>query len=416
MSQKKKVIWYCHHYAGSPSLGMSFRPYYLVKEFCDAGYNAFVIAASDHHLKSDPYRQKKAVELRTIDQVNFINLKTPSYKKNGFFRIVNMLKYASSFIVRSNEIIAHTGKPDVIIVSSAHPFHYVPLERLAKRYGAKIIFEVRDLWPLSLIKLLHMPRWNPLIFILGMIEKRAYRNSHHVVSLLNNALPYMESKGLEKTKYKVIPNGVSTELFTVSNKQQLPHSIQKKVNDLKERGYFLVGYTGALGKPNAMDYLIEAINIIQSQNKLIHCFIVGKGVLKKKLEQDAANIQNITFIPPIRKDEIPLFLKQIDLLYIGWNDSDLYQYGISPNKIFDYMMSGRPILESCNKMASIVDVFGCGKYCEPANPDAIANAIIEMSLMSSDALQEMGKKGREAVKNNFDYKILANKYMEIFGE
>ncbi|MBA2648879.1 MAG: glycosyltransferase family 4 protein [Legionella sp.] len=410
-----KTIWYCHHYAGSPSLGMSFRPYYMVKEFCNAGHNAYVIAASFHHLKKNQDPQKHSIEKQTIDGVNFITLKTTAYKKNGLLRILNMIQYAFKFFVNSKHIIKHTGKPDVIIVSSAHPFHYLPLARIAKQQGARLIFEVRDLWPLSLIKLLNVPKWHPLVLSLSSIEKRAYTRSDYVVSLLNNALPYMESKGLEQSKFKVISNGISVHQFLTHNvKALLAPELESEIKLLKKKGYFILAYTGAIGKPNALNHLIEAMRILKARDVLVYCFIVGKGALKDELQQVAADLSNIRFISPISESEIPSFQNKMDALYIGWNATDLYKYGISPNKIFYYMMSGKPIVESCIASASFVDRFQCGLQCDPGNPTAIADAIESMSLLQANDLYEMGTKGKAAVINHFDYQVLARRYISLF--
>ena len=322
---------------------------------------------------------------------------------------------ALSFFLKSKEIISYTGTPDIIIVYSAHPFHYLPLERIARKYKAQIIFEVRDLWPLSLIKLLNFSQWNPLVFTLSRIEKRAYQHSDHVVSLLKNALPYMESKGLAKSKYKVIPNGISVQLFSERETHgAIPQELEEKIDTLKRAGYFLLAYPGSIGKPNALDYLVEAMSILDTKKVIVHCLIVGKGELKNELQRSASHLDNISFVPPIKKTEIPAFLNKMDALYIGWNNSDLYQYGISPNKIFDYMMSGRPIVESCVRSASFVHLFKCGLCCEPENFLSIAEAITKMSLFSATELHDMGKNGREAVVNYFDYKVLADEYMSIF--
>ena len=197
MKNEAKTIWYCHHYAGSPSMGMSYRPYYLTKEFIQAGHNAYVISASYHHLLQKPKLQSKPVVMDMVDEVSFITLKVRKYLGNGLPRLLNMLGYARGFKRHFKKIEKITGKPDVIIVSSSHPFHFPTLKKIAKRYDAKIIFEVRDLWPLSLLELLKISKSHPMIKWLSRIERQAYQGSDAVVSLLKQSLPYMHSKGLD---------------------------------------------------------------------------------------------------------------------------------------------------------------------------------------------------------------------------
>lgn len=410
-----KTIWYCHHYAGSPSLGMAFRPYYLTKEFCEAGHNAFVISASYHHLLLKQTFQKEPIKFSTIDNVPFIHLKTSYYKNNGISRISNMLRYVWRIYREEKRIISITGKPDVIIVSSGHPFHYPLLKKIAKKYNAKLIFEVRDLWPQSLTELLNLNQRHPLVWILSKIEKHAYRHADYVVSLLDKALPYMEQKGLDPNRFRLISNGVSVKLY--SEKQALTSTVSSTISALKKQGWFLCGYTGSLGIPNAMSHFISAMAQIAAQQIPIHAVIVGEGGEKNELQTQCMQLglaKHITFLPAIAKFEIPTFLGQMDCLYIGWSASNLYKYGVSPNKVFDYMMAGKPIIESRDTNQSLIQQFNCGITCAAANAPAIAAALIRMYHTTSTERDLMGQNAKTNVVKEFDYTVLAQKYLGLF--
>ncbi|MDF1826991.1 MAG: glycosyltransferase family 4 protein [Legionellaceae bacterium] len=413
---KNKVIWYCHHYAGSPSLGMSYRPYYFTQAFNQAGHNAFVIGASHHHLKQASEPQREAIKKQMIEDVPFILLKTRAYRENGLSRLMNMLQYAFNFRSHKKKIMKLTGKPDVIIVSSAHPFHFKTLEKLARQCGAKLIFEVRDLWPLSLIQLAKLHPLHPLACWIASIEKRAYQQADAVVSLLDKALPYMQSRGLASERFHVIPNGTNPGMFKLP--QKLPEAMVDCIEVVKQTGAFLVGYAGALGEPNALKYLLMAMKKLASNQKKIHVFLLGEGALKAELQAYAAqeNLDNITFFNSISKHEVPSFLRQMDVLYLGWNAVDLYQYGVSPNKIFDYMMAEKPILESGGAPDSMVERLGCGIRCEAANPDAIMHALVQMSELSAEECFAMGARGKQAVEQKYDYQVLAHEYLKLFNQ
>ena len=411
---KSKIIWYCHPYAGAPSLGMSYRPYYLTREFSKAGHNAFVIAASFHHLLRDPIEQSTPVRLCDVDGVSFITLKTRTYQGNGAGRFANMLEYARRFKKHFKAILALTGKPDVIIVSSAHPFHYPVLAGLAKRLKAKLIFEVRDLWPKSLQELMNIPAWHPLVLWLAYIEKRALRNADEVVTVLNGAFPYMRQKGLSKERFHVIPNG--TSLDETEAKASVNDELLKLIQDKKRAGQFLIGYAGALGRPNAMQYFLEAFVILAAQKKPMHAFIVGEGHLKNELIAFAKSHQldNVTFYPAIPKAQVQAFLNQMDALYLGWNQAEIYRYGVSPNKMFDYMRAARPILESGGAKTGIVDETGCGFRCEAENPAAIAGLVTQVMALSEAERDAMGQKGFDEIHKKYDYQILARQYAALF--
>ncbi|WP_367606878.1 glycosyltransferase family 4 protein [Legionella sp. W05-934-2] len=412
-NSQPKTIWYCHHYAGSPTLGMSYRPYYLTREFCQQGHNAYVVNAAYHHLLLNPKKQKEKVVKQTIDDVPFISLKTRPYQGNGLSRILNMLDYARVIKKQQKKIIALTGKPDVIIVSSAHPFHFPILKKLAKKYNAKLIFEVRDLWPLSLQLLLHTSALHPLIIYLAYLEKQAYQQADSVVSVLQNSMSYMQSRGLSQDKFRYIPNGIW--LDELKKSENLPNLHWKAIENLHSK-LFKLGYAGALGEPNAMNYLIDAMHLLQEKKVLVHLFIVGDGHLKEKLIQQSERLglNNITFLPRISKRAIPTFLNQMDALYLGWQPSEIYQYGVSPNKLFDYMASGKPIIESGGDQNGIIRTSGCGVQCEAVNPVQISECIEEVMSMPKSKLEEMGKIGMQAVQA-YDYGNLAKQYLQNFS-
>ncbi len=409
---QSKTIWYCHHYAGSPSLGMSYRPYYLSREFFKQGHNAFIICADFHHLLLQPQVQQDRVVKKIIDDVPFVFLKARPYEGNGLSRILNMWDYAQAFKKEHKAIVNLTAKPDVIIVSSAHPFHFPILKKIANQYNAKLIFEVRDLWPLSLQVLLSKSVAHPLVLYLSWLEKKAYKHANHVVSVLKNSLDFMKKRGLKKEKFYHIPNGVSLDEQIES--ASLP-DFHQKIIDTHDNEVFKLGYAGALGEPNAMCYLLDAMHLLQKRKVLIHLFIVGDGHLKTQLEHQSQELglTNITFLSRISKNAIPTFLKQMDALYLGWQPSQIYQYGVSPNKLFDYMASSKPIIESGGDSNGIVKEAKCGFQCEPGKPEQIANIIELLYRLPKEEKIKLGNQGMDYVKKH-DYAKLANEFSKLF--
>ncbi len=367
-----------------------------------------------HHL---PIIQKKTISNEVIDGVNYIKLRTIIYKSNDFKRIASMLSYAWHFFVNIKKIIQITGKPDCIIVSSTHPFHYYPLIRFAKKNNIPLIFEVRDLWPSSLIELLKLKTYHPLIMLLSYIEKHAYKNSTKVVSLLENAQPYMISKGLESSKFNYIPNGTEICIENTS-KAPLHQKILELIQQLKKQNKFLIGYAGSMGPPNALEHLLAALLILKNLEPNIHCILLGQGQNKEHLKNFSKvnQLQNVTFIDSIPKTMIQQFLREMDILYIGWQNVRLYQYGVSPNKIFDYMLASKPIIESGGAPISIVEKAKCGFKCLGAKPDDIAQAILKMYQLTESKRHEMGAMGHQYLLQNHNYKKLANDYLKLIKE
>ena len=410
----KQIIWYCHPTAGSPREGMSYRPYYLAKYWQEAGHNAYVISSSFHHLLHHPKIQKENVSHQKIDSVEYIRFKTPTYQDNGIKRILSMFVYALQFKKNQKKLFQITGKPDVIIVSSTHPFHYLSLYPIAKKHNIPLIFEVRDLWPSSLIELLNLKPWHPLVIFLGLIEKHAYKHSQYVISLLSDAMPYMVSKGLDPKKFVYIPNG--TDCITTTEAENLPLPLKQKISELKKKELFLIGYAGALGVPNAMKHFIQAMEILQTTHPHIQAILVGKGAQKKELMDYCKSNQmdNIHFFDPIPKTQVHYFLKEMNLLYLGWQDSKLYQYGVSPNKIFDYMLAARPILESGGAPNGLVHLAKCGIQCKAGAPFDIHKSLIKFNQLEQKKLDEIGKNGEDFFLKNHTYRFLAQKFYNIF--
>jgi len=411
---KSMKIWYCHPTAGSPQEGMSYRPYYLGKYWQQQGLEPYIISSSFHHLLQVPQKQHVAVKQCMIDGLPYIRLKTLSYQKNNYRRMLSMFGYALGFITKIKKIFAITGRPDVIVVSSTHPFHYFPLYYLAKKLKIPLIFEVRDLWPSSLIELLGLKSWHPLVILLSFIERHAYRHANKVISLLALAKEYMCTQGLKPSKFHYIPNGCDLNATTITD--SLPASYQAIINKIRKQKGFIVAYLGAMGPPNALIHLVEAIKLLSQPHPDIHCILIGKGEEKAKLKALAQGFDNLHFLDPIPKTTVPALLEQIDLAYLGWQDTTLYQYGVSPNKIFDYMLAAKPILESGGAPQSMLDHGNFGWRCAPANPTAIAAKIAEIAKLPPLMLKQHGQIAREYVTTHHDYQKLAEAYANIFRE
>ena len=124
-------------------------------------------------------------------------------------------------------------------------------------------------------------------------------------------------------------------------------------------------------------------------------------------------VDSVHFLPAVNKEVVPELLAKFDALYIGWRNSSLYRHGISPNKLFDYMMSGKPVLHSVNAANDPVKDADCGISVDSENPQAIADAIIELSQMSENRIKEMGENGRQYVLKNHDYSVLARNFLDV---
>jgi len=403
-----KSIWIINQYTGGPKYGMNYRSYYLAKEFKKNGAEVAIFAGSYSHLFSTLPKVDGLFTNEKVDEIDFIWVKTPVYKSSkSIGRMWNMLVFMLMlffFKVKSMK------KPDVIIISSLSLFPIINAYFWAKKFDAKLIFEIRDLWPQTLIELGNMSSKHPLVLFLGFFEKFGYKHADRVVSLLANSKKYMQDRGMIESKFKYIPNGV--DLNEVLNSDNLDEKFKSKIPQDK----FIVGYVGTLGIANALDYLIEAAKELSNYTK-IHFVIVGKGGEKENLINFVSkeNLNNVTFIEAIPKRQVQSMLSHFGVCYIGLRKEPLFLYGVSPNKLFDYMYSAKPILYAIDSgTQNLILEANCGISIEAENMMAISTAILKLLNLNNDEIGKMGINGKEYVLKYHTYKNLAKEYEEIF--
>ena len=391
----KKNIWIINQYCGSIFHGMNFRSWYFAKELKKKGHCPHIISASFSHLLFKFPATNGKFTFENVEDIPFTWVKVAKYSgSQSIGRVLVMIQFMINLIFLPKKKLQ---KPDVIFVSSLSPLPIVSAYFWSKKYKAKLLFEVRDIWPLSLIEIGGFSKLNPLVLFFGWFEKFAYKRANKVISVLPNAKPHMESRGMNKDKFIHIPNGFNMEEMKKSK------DLDKSIANLIPKNKFIVGYTGSLGASNAMEYLIKASNYLEI-NENIHFVILGKGQHLEKLKNNAKN--NVSFLGEIDKSQIQSAISFFDVCYIGWHNHSLYRFGISPNKIFDYMYSGKPIIHSVNTSNDIVQIAKAGVSIQPENPSEIANKIIEISKMGKEILKKWGENGKKYVEENHTYSHL----------
>lgn len=408
-------ILYINHYAGSPKYGMEYRPYYMSKEWCKLGHNVTILASSYSHVRNLQPDVTKVKTLENIDGIKYIWYKTPSYSSNGFGRVKNICSFLFNVWKDRKQLVKELN-PNVVIASSTYPMDIWIAKAIAHEANAKLIFELHDLWPLSPIELGGMSPYHPFILWCQAAENAVYKYSDVVVSMLPNVHEHVRKHGFDLGKLYIIPNGVVEDDWKKEN--ILPISDQALsifLDEQKNKGNILVGYAGAHGKPNALEFLLEAAKKLKTAH--ISVVLVGAGLDKKALieKKFQENIDNVYFFDPIPKKEIPSFLENLDIAYIGLQNQSLFRFGISPNKLMDYMMAGKPIVCAIKSGNDPVSDIQCGISVEPNNPDAISKAILELSYLLPSDRQRMGDKGHSHIVKEQTYSKLAKKFLEAMN-
>ncbi len=409
--KKKLNIWYFHPYACTPSSGKKKpnRSYYLSVEWARLGHRVSVITSSYEHIGGKKSEIHENYCIEKIDDVDFVWLFTPDYDENNWRRIFNMWFYARQIKKYKNCLLGELGVPDVIICSVQHPFHFNICKKIAQSNNALLITEVRDLWPLSLVQLLGVNKFHPFCIWLSIIEKTICKKSAYLVSLLGNSKEYFISKGLMENKFFCISNGYveSLDFYNDDYKNDIDY---QELFRLKNEGKFVIGYTGAHGQPNHLKIICEAVARLIKIDVVL--FLIGDGNLKPVLVEQYSKYKNIFFVDPKNKSVMRMFQRKFDVAYMGLHHVDIYKYGISFNKMYEYMYNEVPVLTGIFPKTPVSESRG-GVFFENESLDSLIQAIKFSRELPKDELVAIGKRGRNSIIDCYLYPKLAERYLEV---
>lgn len=405
-------ILYVDHYAGSISMGMEFRPYYFAKEWQKLGHSVRIIGADYSHLRIKQPIVDKNFAVDQHDQIEYQWIKTLKYNGNGSKRAISIFQFVFMLWLAAGRI-AKDFNPDIVISSSTYPLDAYACNRIAKKAKAKYIHEAHDMWPATLIEMGGMSTKHPFVRLMAISEKYAYSHSEKVVSVLPNTLQHMIKHGLSSPeKFVYIPNGIVPEDWETIEELDGEHC--KLFDQLHNDNRFIVGYLGGHALTNALDTFIDAA-IKLKNNKDVMFVLIGKGVEKQKLinRVKSEGLNNVVFLPPVRKSQVPAALRNMDALYIGAAASPLYRFGISMNKLYDYMMAGKPIIFGIRAANNEVSEANCGLTIEPESANSLVQAIKILREMDPVERDTLGKNGKSWVLSNRKYEALAKVFLKV---
>ena len=401
-------ILYLEHYAGSPEMGMEFRPYYLSREWVKMGHKVTIIAGDYSHLRKKNPSVINDFTAENIDGIEYVWVRTGDYEGNGMKRALTMERFVRKLYMNAGKI-ARRYKPDLVIASSTYPLDTYPAQRIAKIAKAKYVHEVHDMWPSTLYEVGGMSRKHPFVAAMQIAENSAYRHCDKCVSLLPYAKEYMKEHGLSEDGFVNIQNGVVEEEWT--DPVGLPDEHRRFFDEHKDD--FTVGYFGGHALSNALGRMLDVAKAMKNDDGTIFV-LVGDGVEKQGLMKRAEDegISNVYFLPPVPKRSVPELLKCFDCSYMTGSSSPLYRFGLCLNKMYDSMMGGLPVVLAFNAPPTPVEEYDCGYQVDPEDQDAVISAIREIRSLSEEERAAMGSHGREAILEKFTYRKLAEQFID----
>lgn len=401
-------VLYIDHYAGSPTAGMEYRPHAMALEWAKLGVETTIIAGSYSHLRGRNFPDAEPGRPYVIDGVEFRFISTRQYDGNGLGRVLSMVDFVAGGW-RAARGIARELRPDAVIASSTYPFDTWFAQRISRLAGAVLVHEVHDLWPLTPIELGGYSPRHPLMWAMGVAERSAYRHSDRIVSILPNVGKHVRSLGIS-TPVVPIPNGIDSAI----RPEPAPTDFVQLIDGLHAEHRKVVAYAGGMTNANAMDDFVAAMGHLAHEP--VTAVLIGDGLFRKELETEARRLgARVVFYGTLPKAQVHDALSRCDVLYIGSKRSPLYEFGVSANKIFDYMLTGVPIVNAFASEHSPMVYAGCTVRAEGENPTDIARAILDATALDQADRARISEVSIRWVRDHHSLPVLARQFLDVLA-
>ncbi len=369
------------------------RHHELARFLVSKGHRVTVIASPVSYLTG-------TTSPKGVETLNGITILRPrvyaALHKSFFHRLLAFFSFALS------SFFAGLGVQNVDVVWGTSPpiFQGWTAWMLARLKGAKFLFEVRDLWPDFAIAVGVLK--NPLLISMSLwLERFLYRRADQVMVNSPGYVEHVSSRGAQRVE--LIPNGADPGMF-----HPLDMGSQFRAsNHLQNR--FVVLYAGAHGISNDLEVVLESARLL-ARRLDIHFVLLGDGKEKANLQARAhqMGLKNVAFLPPLPKSGMSAALAGADACIAILKPLEAYKTTY-PNKVFDYMAAGRPVILAIDGVIrQVVEAAGCGVFCEPGNAQALADAVLKLAA-NRDAALQMGLSGRAYLEKYFSRESLAGK-------
>ena len=412
----RKNVWIWNHYATNTFFDQGGRHYWFAENLIKEGYKPTIFCATTIHNSNEIVDTKgKKYSTDSVNDIPYVFVNTPEYKGNGKKRIVNMISFYRRLFIVANEHAELNGKPDVIVASSVHPLTLVAGIKIANKFGIPCICEVRDLWPESIVAYGSLKRNSMIAKLLYQGEKWIYSKADKIIFTMEGGKDYIIEHGwdndqggpIEINKVHHINNGIDLKIFNY-NKE----NCQLEDEDLKNPNIFKVVYTGSIRLVNKVDMLVDIAKQLRNTN--IKFLVWGDGdqvdTIRQKIRSE--KLSNIALKGRVDKKYIPNILSKADLNIFLGETSDLFRFGLSPNKLFEYFAAGKPVLQTFKANYSIVENNSAGVELTENTPKAIADSVEFFSKLNEFEYQSLCEHSL-SISKDYDFEKLTVKLIEI---
>jgi glycosyltransferase involved in cell wall biosynthesis len=367
------------------------------------GHEVTIFASSFNHYSR---REERLAGMRLsrsewIGPVRFVWVKTTPYDGNGLGRAVNMASYFVMVLL----VQFRYSRPSSILGSSVHPLAGLAALVAARLRRARFYFEIRDLWPQTLIDLGSMRPNGVSARFLRLLERHLYRHARRVLTVLPWASAYIEGCGVPANRIVYIPNGAKLDTpkscFPIGADAE---KAREKLSAWRREGSLVAMYAGAHGEINRLDCVVRAAAVLESRqgSPRIRIALMGDGAEKPNLVGlvRRLGVKNLAFFEPVPKVDVQAVLEYVDVGIVSLADLPVFKYGLSPNKLMDYFCASKPVVLAAPAHDDPVTAAGAGMRIPSEDATALADALTVLAGMAPEERAALGRRGRDYMEKN----------------
>lgn len=396
-------VLYFHQHFSTPRGAAGIRSYEMARRLVARGHQVTMVCGSYDGGETGittPFNKGKRTG--AVDGIDIIELDLAYSNNDGFIkRALVFLKFALHSI-----LIAMTARYDLVFATTTPLTAGIPGIFARWFRGKPFVFEVRDLWP-ELPKAMGVIK-NPLVLAaMSALEFISYKSAHKLIGLSPGIVEGIEKRGVSKERIALIPNGCDLGIFSDSTDAWRPSQIKE--------GDLLAVFAGTHGMANGLDAVLDAAAELKKRGREdIKFLLIGRGKLKSRLQERAKNerLDNVVFHDPVNKKQLSGLMRSTDIGMQILANVPAFYYGTSPNKFFDYIAAGLPVLNNYpGWLAEMIRKNQCGYTVEPDNARAFADAL-ESAAANKAELKIMGERSRALAESKFDRVLLSNQFVD----
>lgn len=397
-----KVLYFHQHFS-TPQGSTGIRSYEMARRLVARGHEVIMVCGSygggDTGLHGACQGGRRE---GLVDGIRVIEFDLAYSNADGFLRRAwTFLRFALQSVR-----LALTEQYDLVFATTTPLTAGIPGIFARWLRGKPFVFEVRDLWP-ELPRAMGVIR-NPLVLAaMSLLEWASYRSAHYLVGLSPGIVEGIERLGVTPDRIAMIPNGCDLGIFDGAAAPWRPQGVAP--SDL------LAVFAGTHGTANGLDAVLDAAAELRRRGRTdIKLLLIGQGQRKPELQARARALEldNVVFHAPVDKERLAGLMAATDLGMQVLTNVPAFYYGTSPNKFFDYIAAGVPVLNNYpGWLAGLIQTHRCGFAVAPDDPQAFADAL-EQAASDRAALRAMGVRARALAQAEFDRVILSNRWAD----